>query len=80
MWLKCPICNGSGKEFVETTNMTNYSPTKTCTVCHGAKIISELTGLPPGQPVPFKGILDGVGGKKCSTCGHIVCLCNKATM
>lgn len=42
MWQKCPICNGTGKEFqVIKTNLKN------CTTCNGTKIISELNGLPP---------------------------------
>lgn len=81
MWLKCPICNGTGRVAVEIYNTTNSNPTCTCTVCNGAKIISELTGLPPSStPAPFKGLLQGIGGEKCKTCGHIVCLCNKTLM
>lgn len=42
MWQKCPICDGTGK----TYNLSSLS-FKICSVCNGAKIISELTGLPP---------------------------------
>lgn len=37
MFEKCPICNGTGKDFLGCK----------CTVCNGKKIISSLTGLPP---------------------------------
>lgn len=44
MYQKCPICNGTGKDPSQFAKVT--AP---CTVCKGAKIISEFTGLPP-QP------------------------------
>ena len=45
MWQKCPICNGTGKD-------PQYLD-KYCTVCQGARIISELTGLPPVKTSGF---------------------------
>ncbi len=42
MWQKCPICNGSGLNYQETS--IKNCP---CSVCNGSKIISELTGKPP---------------------------------
>ncbi len=38
---KCPICNGTG------VLNSQYSVNSVCSTCNGAKIISELTGLPP---------------------------------
>ena len=45
MWQKCPICNGTGR-INHSTDSINP-----CDVCHGKKIISEITGLPPSLPV-----------------------------
>ena len=42
---KCPCCNGTGKEHNSNFNETS----SVYTVCKGHKIISELTGLPPGE-------------------------------
>ena len=39
----CPLCKGEG--FI--TQMSNDKVT--CSVCKGAKVISELTGLPPSD-------------------------------
>lgn len=50
MYQKCPICNGTGKD-------PQYLD-KYCTVCQGARIISELTGLPPVKTSGFHKILD----------------------
>ena len=41
MWQKCPICNGTGGTYINAF--------KDCSLCKGAMIISELTGLPPNQ-------------------------------
>jgi RecJ-like exonuclease len=47
---KCPICNGSGKVInTESTNMYDM-----CPVCKGARIIDEITGLPPYE---FNGVI-----------------------
>lgn len=35
-WQKCPVCNGTGKNFISN-----------CPTCNGHRIISEVTGLPP---------------------------------
>lgn len=44
MWQKCPICLGTGK--INSFSSTVFQ--LDCEVCNGKKIISELTGLPPG--------------------------------
>lgn len=38
----CPLCKGSG-----TIVNGSYSAGTKCPVCHGTRIINELTGLPP---------------------------------
>lgn len=43
MYQKCPICEGRGM----ISPPTGTSTLAVCTVCNGAKIINELTGLPP---------------------------------
>ena len=59
MFQKCPICNGNG-----SVNSTPPTPTKsTCPTCKGARIISAISGLPPGyvnkeQPEADQKILD----------------------
>lgn len=40
----CPLCNGTGSD--PTAGMA-YSAFPQCPVCRGARIISEVTGLPP---------------------------------
>ena len=41
---KCPICQGSGNDpFIAIGSSTNYA----CPTCNGARIIDEVTGLPP---------------------------------
>jgi hypothetical protein len=40
-WMVCPLCKGSGNQELIKSGYT------ICTVCTGAKIISELTGRPP---------------------------------
>jgi len=44
MWQKCPICDGEGRI---TSNGLSSSVHQVCSVCKGAKIISQLNGLPP---------------------------------
>jgi DnaJ-class molecular chaperone len=41
-WQKCPVCDGSGLEY-----LLNGIAHTTCSVCKGTKIINELTGKPP---------------------------------
>lgn len=41
---KCPLCNGRG---IIENSYCESSKDNTCSVCNGAKIISQLTGLPP---------------------------------
>lgn len=48
MWQKCPICDGEGRV---TSNGFTSSVHQVCPVCKGAKIISELNGLPPNYSV-----------------------------
>ena len=45
---KCPVCCGTG------ITANPYLPLSegTCTVCQGAKIIDEYTGLPPEGQIP----------------------------
>lgn len=45
MWQKCPICNGTG--MTAPNYQTSSATAVPCTVCNGAKIINDLTGLPP---------------------------------
>lgn len=45
MWQQCTQCKGSGLEPIIGT----YSSIPKCDVCNGAKIISQLTGLPPNK-------------------------------
>lgn len=41
---KCPICQGSGSDpFIVSGSLTSYP----CPTCKGARIIDEVTGLPP---------------------------------
>ena len=49
MWQKCPICNGLGTVHNYGISSSTYS---VCSVCNGAKIISELNGLPPSSHTP----------------------------
>jgi hypothetical protein len=48
MWQKCPICDGTGKNY-------NGSPIASsapfCPTCNGHRIISELTGKPPSYEI-----------------------------
>ena len=48
MWQKCPICDGEGRV---TSNGLSSSVHQVCPVCKGAKIISELNGLPPNNSI-----------------------------
>jgi len=43
MWQKCPICQGSGISPIAGT----YTNVPICPTCNGARIISEINGLPP---------------------------------
>lgn len=45
---KCPICDGTG---IDPSNFFSNNACPTCVVCHGKRIISEITGLPPGPDV-----------------------------
>lgn len=52
-WQKCPVCNGEGTICIPIS----YAGTNpVCPTCKGARIISELTGLPPvyAAPDPLK--------------------------
>lgn len=46
VWQRCPICNGSG--LVAPTFQPTSKTLETCSVCLGNRIISILTGKPPG--------------------------------
>ena len=43
-WHKCPVCNGTGKNYGYLLE-GKYS--SSCPTCNGQRIISEVTGLPP---------------------------------
>lgn len=47
MYQKCPVCDGSG-----LTHTQYVSIPTTCPTCNGARIISELNGLPPANSAP----------------------------
>ena len=49
MWQKCPVCNASG---ILPCDDRPLSVSVTCPTCGGRRIISTLTGLPPGYAVP----------------------------
>lgn len=42
-WQKCPVCDGAGAYFNPFSGYTLDA----CSVCRGAKIIDDKTGLPP---------------------------------
>ena len=46
MYQKCPICNGTG--MVENGGLSTSCYSQ-CPVCGGARIISEVTGIPPAR-------------------------------
>lgn len=47
MFQKCPVCNGNGY------SIDGYPYTEsTCSTCQGARIIDEITGLPPEGQIP----------------------------
>jgi RecJ-like exonuclease len=64
MWQKCPICDGTGKNY-GYSSLLSYNPN--CPTCNGQRIISELTGKPPAYEVKM-GVTtvnsDGSGYKK----------------
>lgn len=45
MWQKCPICNGMGISPIPH----GINTTPQCPTCFGARIISEISGLPPSH-------------------------------
>lgn len=48
MYQKCPVCNGSGYAY----NPYAMGSETTCPTCEGARIIDEVTGLPPEGQIP----------------------------
>lgn len=44
MWIKCPVCNGTGLDNTSSISATAFP---ICPVCSGERIISEINGLPP---------------------------------
>ena len=47
-WQLCPKCNGDGNLFrYNSPPILSTSSDAVCDVCHGKKIISIETGLPP---------------------------------
>ena len=55
MWEVCPVCRGEGR--VRNNLHVNMSDAQ-CTVCKGKKIISTLTGYPPGEIPEEKSSID----------------------
>ena len=62
-WQTCPLCKGSGIDhnFPSKRDMGFFGPEglkftegAECTVCKGKKIISEITGLPPGPKQDYE--------------------------
>lgn len=47
MWQKCPVCEGTGVSPIGGT----YSNIPSCPTCMGARIISQINGLPPSSGV-----------------------------
>ena len=45
---KCPVCEGSG----EVNNPWIPCSSMVCSTCQGARIIDEVTGLPPEAQIP----------------------------
>lgn len=64
MWQKCPICNGTGLA------MTLVGSNSTCPTCNGARIISELNGLPPMWNEKVEQPKINGRQKEVCTCGH----------
>jgi hypothetical protein len=48
MWQKCPVCNGTGKNYGALEGGIYNS---NCPTCNGQRIISELTGKPPAYEI-----------------------------
>jgi len=48
MWQKCPICNGTGKNYGYSSLLSYDS---NCPTRNGQRIISELTGKPPAYEI-----------------------------
>lgn len=65
MWQKCPICNGTGISPLAGV----YSSIPQCPTCLGARIISEISGLPPSH---YQGRTDTIstGTTNSTTAAH----------
>lgn len=48
-WQNCPHCGGWGKEPTGYYFVTVQFTIHDCSVCKGKKIISTITGKPPGE-------------------------------
>ena len=48
MWQKCPVCDGTGKNYGYSSLLSYDS---NCPTCNGHRIISELTGKPPAYEI-----------------------------
>ena len=47
-WQKCPVCNGTGRNY---NGLPVASTAPFCPTCNGHGIISELTGKPPAYEI-----------------------------
>ena len=47
-WQKCPVCNGTGRNY---NGLPVASTAPFCLTCNGHGIISELTGKPPAYEI-----------------------------
>jgi DnaJ-class molecular chaperone len=76
-WQKCPVCNGTGKNYGASEGGIYNS---NCPTCNGHRIISELTGKPPAYEIKT-GVTTGtrpcIGYEPLSLTGDICKNCGK---
>lgn len=56
-WEKCPLCSGSGK-IKSDLDVSDVQGNRQCPVCKGKRIIHQVTGVPPGEPMKKPEIKD----------------------
>ena len=61
-WQKCPVCNGTGKNY-NGSPIASSAPL--CPTCNGHRIISELTGQPP--PTQVAVVASVINGGVCNS-------------